>query len=209
MQKKYSLAVRSAKKRGRAFVSGIFSQNPVLIGGAGLYMVLSGSTSLTSSWFLFVLVVALTVPVCVLCWLAGRKIAVWLRLPFAFLLTAALYLPLYAHMRQLYPQSMQELGLCGVLVAADSLILMRAFAPEKRPLSMVLIEALGGAVGFAVVLFAVSGIWNILEGVEKATAGAFRHARIAVGLIIVALLAALRQYGTNRHKRKKRREILR
>lgn len=113
------------------------------------------------------------------------------------------------HMRQLYPQSMQELGLCGVLVAADSLILMRAFAPEKRPLSMVLIEALGGAVGFAVVLFAVSGIWNILEGVEKATAGAFRHARIAVGLIIVALLAALWQYGTNCRKRKKRREILR
>lgn len=209
MQRKYSLAVRSAKKRGRAFISGIFSQNPVLTGGAGLYMVLSGSTSLTSSWFLFVLVTALTVPVCVLCWLAGRRIAVWLRLPLAFLLTAAIYLPLYTHMRQLYPQSMQELGLCGILAAADSLILMRAFVPEKRPLSMVLAEALGGTAGFAVVLFAVSGIWNILEGVEKATAGSFSYARIAVGLIAVAILAALWQYGVNRRKRKKRKEVLR
>lgn len=199
-----SLTVRSVKKRGRAFINGIFSQNPVLTGGAGLYMVLSGSASLTGSWVLFVLIVVLTVPVCVLCWLAGRKIAVWLRLPLAFLLSAALYLPLYTHMRQIYPQSMQGLGLCGVLAAADSLILMRAFAPEKRPLSMVLAEALGGTAGFAVILFLISAMWNILAGVEKTTEGSFSHARIAVGLMAVAILGAIWQYGINRRKRKKR-----
>ena len=208
MQVTRGQTIRSIKKWGRAFISGILFQNPVLIGGMGLYLVLCGSTSLEGALFLSLLLISLTVPVCIICWLAGKWIPAWLRLPLAFLLTVILYLPWYPDLQRMYPQPTQALGLCGILAAADSLLLMRAFSPEKRPLPLVLAEALGGVVGFAVVLFAVSGMWSVLAGLEQAGGGAFSRARVALGLIAVALLAALWQYGLNRHKQKKGRELL-
>lgn len=208
MQVTHGQTIRSIKKWGRAFANGVVFQNPVLVGGMGLYLVLSGSASLEGAWFLSLLLIALTVPVCIICWLAGKWIPAWLRLPLAFLLTVLLYLPWYPDLQRMYPQATQALGLCGILAAADSLLLMRAFSSEKRPLPLVLAEALGGVVGFAVVLLIVSGMWSVLGGLEQAGGGAFGRARIALGLIAVAFLAALWQYGLNHHKQKKGRELL-
>lgn len=200
--------IRSVKKWARAFVDGLIFQNPVLIGGMGLYLVLCGSTSLEGALFLSLLLIVLTVPVCVICWLAGKWIPVWLRLPLAFFLTSVLYLPWYPDLQRIHPQFMQALGLCGILAVADSLLLMRAFSPEKRPLPFVLAEALGGAVGFSVVLLTVSVLWRLLEELEQVGGGSFSRARVALGLIAVALLAALWKYGINRYKQKRGRGLL-
>lgn len=202
-----NLTVRSAKKWIRAFWEGAFIQNPVLVGGMGLYLVLAGSSNLTGALLLSLLVVFLTIPVCVICWLAGKWIPTWLRLPLAFLLTSVLYLPVYTHMQALYMQPMQAIGLCGIVVSADSLLLVRAFSPEKRPLSMVLVEALGGAVGFVVVLLLLAGMWSLL-GNLKETAN-FAHARVPLGLIAIAFLAALWRFfeANHRNRSPKRRKL--
>lgn len=199
----YRPTTRSIKKWTRAFARGLFLQNPVLTAGTGLFLVLLGSVSVAGAAILSLLMVTLTIPVCVLCWLAGKWIAPWLRLPLAFVLSAFLYLPPYIHLQQIYPETIQALGLCGILAVADSLLLMRAFSPENRPLPLVLAEALGSAAGFSVVLLLLSVMWLVLQGIENTGGGSFSRAHIALGLIATAFLAAFWQYGIGRYQKKK------
>ena len=156
------------------------------------------------------------VPICWLGSIVGRRVAAWLRLPLAFLCTAALYLPLSLLAAWLFPQVVQDWGLCGVLAAANSMILRRASrnAPEKAPMAA-LADGAGSALGFAAVLLLVSAVWEVLAQLEASGGGAFSQAPVMVGLLVVAFLAALRQYAWNSARRqrqsrqeKERRELL-
>ena len=216
MEKPLAAKNRIHRSWYRAFVDGVFFRNPVLAGGLGLYLVLAGSRSLASAGVLSVLTFARMVPICWLGSIVGRRVAAWLRLPLAFLCTAALYLPLSLLAAWLFPQVVQDWGLCGVLAAANSMILRRASrnAPEKAPMAA-LADGAGSALGFAAVLLLVSAVWEVLAQLEASGGGAFSQAPVMVGLLVVAFLAALRQYAWNSARRqrqsrqeKERRELL-
>ena len=216
MEKPLAAKNRIHRSWYRAFVDGVFFRNPVLAGGLGLYLVLAGSRSLASAGVLSVLTFALMVPICWLGSIVGRRVAAWLRLPLALLCTAALYLPLSLLAAWLFPQVVQDWGLCGVLAAANSMILRRTSrnAPEKAPMAA-LADGAGSALGFAAVLLLVSAVWEVLAQLEASGGGASSQAPVMVGLLVVAFLAALRQYAWNSARRqrqsrqeKERRELL-
>lgn len=78
-----------------------------------------------------------------------------------------------------------------------------------------LADGAGSALGFAAVLLLVSAVWEVLAQLEASGGGAFSQAPVMVGLLVVAFLAALRQYAWNSARRqrqsrqeKERRELL-
>ena len=190
----------------RLFVNGILGQNPVLTGGLGFYLVLTGCRTLDRALVIAGATFCLMLLVCALGSLFGKKLAPWLRLPFVFLLAAAGSVPLNLAVWSFFPQTAAEWGLCGILLAANSALLAKASksAVEKK-LPAALAEAAGSAIGYGLVLIALSGVWMVLEALGLGEA--FGKAPVVIGVVGIACLSALLQYFENRLQKRKGRVL--
>ena len=193
----------------RAFRDGIFFRNPVLTTGAGLYFVLTGSQSMGRATALSLLTVCLMLPACAVGNLLGRRIAYWLRLPLALLVSALAAVPAQMLVQLAFPQTTVEWGFLGLLSISNAVVLVRAsrYAPEKS-FGAAIADALGCAAGFSLLLFLLAAVWSALYGMELSGQASFSRAPVMVGLLVLACLAAAVQYIQNRREKRERGKTL-
>lgn len=195
---------RIHRRRRRAFWDGLFIQNPVLAGGAGLSLILTGIQSVQLAWVLVLLQLFLLIPVCFLGNVLGKRMFPWLRMPFVLLVAAGFYLPVGWAILPLFSMDMGNLGLCGVLIITNTmLVTIGTRTACEKDLTTAFAAALGSGVGFGVVMMIVCGIWEILMSLNEEV---FQCASVVIGLGIVAGLSAVWQYLKNRRAQKQRRE---
>lgn len=193
----------------RAFREGIFFRNPVLATGAGLYFVLAGSQTMGRAMALSLLTVCLMLPACAVGSLLGRRIAYWLRLPLALLISALAAIPAQMLVQWAFPQTATEWGFLGLLSISNAVVLVRAsrYAPEKS-FGAAISDALGCAAGFALLLFILAAVWSALYGMELPDQTSFSRAPVMIGLLVLACLAAAVQYVQNRREKRERGRTL-
>lgn len=193
----------------RAFREGIFFRNPVLTTGAGLYFVLAGSQTMGRAMALSLLTVCLMLPACAVGSLLGRRIAYWLRLPLALLISALAAIPAQMLVQWAFPQTATEWGFLGLLSISNAVVLVRAsrYAPEKS-FGAAISDALGCAAGFALLLFILAAVWSALYGMELPDQTSFSRAPVMIGLLVLACLAAAVQYVQNRREKRERGRTL-
>lgn len=193
----------------RAFREGIFFRNPVLTTGAGLYFVLAGSQTMGRAMALSLLTVCLMLPACAVGSLLGRRIAYWLRLPLALLISALAAIPAQMLVQWAFPQTATEWGFLGLLSISNAVVLVRAsrYAPEKS-FGAAISDALGCAAGFALLLFILAAVWSALYGMEFPDQTSFSRAPVMIGLLVLACLAAAVQYVQNRREKRERGRTL-
>ncbi len=193
----------------RAFREGIFFRNPVLATGAGLYFVLAGSQTMGRAMALSLLTVCLMLPACAVGSLLGRRIAYWLRLPLALLISALAAIPAQMLIQWAFPQTATEWGFLGLLSISNAVVLVRAsrYAPEKS-FGAAISDALGCAAGFALLLFILAAVWSALYGMELPDQTSFSRAPVMIGLLVLACLAAAVQYVQNRREKRERGRTL-
>lgn len=195
---------RIHRKRRRAFWDGLFIQNPVLAGGAGLSLILTGGQSVQLAWVLVLLQLVLLIPVCLLGNVLGKRMFPWLRVPFILLVAAGFYLPAGWAMLPLFSMDMGKLGLCGILTITNTvLVTVGTRTACEKDLATAFAAAFGSGVGFGVVMMIVCGVWGILMSINEEV---FQRASVVIGLGTVACLGAVWQYLKNRRTEKQRRE---
>lgn len=146
------------------FLNGICFKNPVLIGALGIYPVAAAGYSLRNGAALSLMMLIMMVPVCMLSGLAGEAVPNWVRPAAVVTLTAALYLPAQLLVEVLMPGTISALGVCGMLMVANSIILSRAndYAPDHINLA-VFADSFGCTIGFSVVVCLISALRELLS----------------------------------------------
>ena len=146
------------------FANGVCFKNPVLRGALGLYPVVAAGYSLRNGLALSVMMLVMMLPVCLVSGLAGQKVPNWIRPAAVLLLSAIFYLPAYLLVEKMMPGIMSQLGICGGLMVANSIILSRAndYAPDHISFA-VLADSLGCTIGFAIVICSVSALRELLS----------------------------------------------
>lgn len=145
------------------FVSGVCFKNPILIGALGLYPVVAAGYCLRNGVALSIMMLIMMLPTCLISSFAGKSIPNWIRPAVVLLLSAAFYLPSQILVEKMM-QMTSQLGICGGMMVANSIILSRAndYAPEHIEFA-VLADSLGCTVGFSVVICFISAIREILS----------------------------------------------
>lgn len=195
---------RIRRNRTKAFWDGVFSQNPVLAGGAGISLVAVGGRSVQLAFPIFLLQFALLIPVGFLGIMMGKKISPWLRAPFLLLTSSAIYLPAGWAMAGAFPVNAPQLGVCGMLIAANTVaIVLHVQALAEKDWLAGFIGAIGNGAGFGIVLVTVSCIWEILMSFSGED---FCRAEIVMLLLAIACLGGGWQYLKNRRGKKRKEE---
>lgn len=145
------------------FANGVCFKNPVLIGALGIYPVVAAGYTLQNGVALSVMMLMLMLPVCLISGFVGQAVPNWVRPAMVMLLSAAFYLPAQLVVEKLLPGAMSELGICGGLMVANSIILSRAndYAPDHIGFA-VFADSLGCTVGFSIVICSVSALRELL-----------------------------------------------
>lgn len=145
------------------FANGVLFRNPVLIGALGLYPVVAAGYSLRNAAALSMMMLVMMLPVCLISGLAGQRIPNWVRPGVVLLLSALFYLPAQMLVERMMPGVTAQLGMCGGLMVANSILLSRAndYAPDHISFA-VIADSLGCTLGFAIVICAVSAVRELL-----------------------------------------------
>lgn len=151
------------KKLSQIFKDGVLTNNPVLVSILGLCPMLAITTSLDNAvgMSLAVLLVLLLSNVTIA--LLRKLIPDEIRIPVFIIIIAAFVSAIEMLMHAFTPQVFEALGIFIPLIVVNCLILGRAeaFASKNSVLRSV-IDALGMAVGYAMVLFIVSFAREVL-----------------------------------------------
>lgn len=200
----------SLRETRTIFLNGLFLKNPVLIGALGLYPVVAAGYNLRMAVQLSLLMFFISLPAGLVFCLAGEFLAGWLRPGAVLIVSAACYLPAAWLVNQLFPGSLNTMGIFAGLIICNSMVLSRCndYAPAHL-LRAVLADILGCVLGYSLVLCAVAclreylqrgSVWNSSTGIyipaDKGTALPF------FGFIMLGFLAALVQ-GINLRREKK------
>lgn len=194
-------AVRSrlAKESTNIFMNGLVFRNPVAIGALGLFPVVGAGYSISNAAALSLMMLVMMLPVCVISgWLRGPA---WVRPAVVLVLSGILYLPAAGLIELLMPQVMSKLGVYGVLMIGNSIILSRAndYAPTRVTLAVVM-DSLGCTAGFSAVIFLVAiarETWATLLAGNPYVVGAGAAQKGAypmLGFILLGGIAALIQH---------------
>lgn len=196
------------------FVNGLLYKNPVLIGAIGLCPVVAAGTTLKSGVALALLLAALLLPTCLLFSLVGDKVPMWLRPPVILVLSAALYVPGALLTEKLLPGVLPALGVYAPLMTANAIIASRAKNFSARHIYYAaLVDGVGCALGFAVVICIASAIREVLcdgalWGLSVGFGGGIPGARyVFAGFLLLGFLSAAAQAICRR--REKRRDTQR
>lgn len=200
---------RLVKESINIFVNGLLFRNPVAIGALGLFPVVGAGFSLANAAALSLMMLVMMLPVCVVSsWLRGP---VWVRPAVVLVLSGLMYLPAAGLLEWMMPQTMSKLGVYGILMIGNSIVLSRAndYAPTRVTLAVVM-DSLGCTAGFSLVILLVAlarETWAaLLSGNAElvGAAAAQKGAYPMLGFLLLGFIAALIQH-LNRKRSTERR----
>lgn len=194
------------------FANGVLFRNPVLIGALGLYPVVAAGYSLRNGAALSVMMLVIMLPVCLISGLVGQKIPNWVRPGAVLLLSALFYLPAQMLAEEMIPGVTAQLGMCGGLMVANSIIISRAndYAPDHITFAVVA-DSFGCTLGFAVVICAVSAVRELLstgtlwgKNVSIASTAQTIITKPFFAFLLLGFFAALIQWINGKHDKREK-----
>ncbi len=197
------------------FTNGLFFKNPVLIGALGLYPVVAAGYNLRAAVQLSLLLFLITLPTALICCFLGGLVPNWLRPGAVLLISAGAYLPAAWYLNQIFPGSLNALGIYAGLTVCNSMLLSRCndYAPFHLARA-VLADVFGCMLGYSVVLCGFAclreylqrgSVWNTNVGTyiaaDKGTALPF------FGFLLLGFAAALAKWADGRRNKKTERQV--
>ncbi|WP_101698300.1 Rnf-Nqr domain containing protein [Clostridium minihomine] len=204
---KKAVRKRLIRESGNIFLNGLVFRNPVALGALGLFPVVGAGYSMENAAALSFMMLFMMLPVCLICgWL---RMPVWVRPAVALVLSGLMYLPAAALLEHFAPRTFSGLGIYGILMIGNSIVLSRAndYAPTHITLAVVM-DSLGCTAGFSAVIFAVAmlrEIWSSLIARMTGTvqAGAYPF----IGFLLLGILAALIQHWNQKRNAERKAKI--
>jgi len=145
-----------------AFLDGLFFNNLTLVDFVGLTPIIAGGDTVAGGWILSFATVLVLVVITLFAATIGKKIKPAFLPAVCTLLSAVLLAPLGMLFYWLFPNQMIKLGFLFFLIAVNGITLNRVRLFADRGLSATLGDAVGKGLGFALVMFVVSALREVI-----------------------------------------------
>ena len=145
-----------------AFIDGLIFNNLTLVDFVGLTPIIAGGDTVESGLILSAATLIVLVLVTLFAAFAGKKLTEKFLPVACTLLSAVLLLPLALLFYRLMPNAMIKIGYIFFLVAVNGITLNRVRNFRDRGIAATVGDAVGKGLGFAIVMFAVSALREIL-----------------------------------------------
>lgn len=206
------LARRRTTRRelGTIFTNGLFFKNPVLIGALGLYPVVAAGYNLRAAVELSLLLFLIAVPTGLAFCLIGGLMPSWLRPGAVLAVSALFYMPAAWGLNQVFPGSVNTLGIFAGLIICNSMLLSRCndYAPFHLARA-VLADVLGSTAGYSLVLCGFASLREFLQrgSVWNSHAGTYIAADKGTslpffGFLLLGFAAAFTKWADGRRGKK-------
>ncbi|MEM1485408.1 Rnf-Nqr domain containing protein [Oscillospiraceae bacterium PP1C4] len=193
--------LRNYRKYSR-WVDGIFSKNPILIGGLALPFAVMITNNLKSSVSVSILLACSLIPTVLLASLVGKYLPEWGAMMVYTMFSMALVIASIPLILPISPEVVDSLGIYIPIIAINTIMLSLCsrYAKDTRKPVMALVDAVTYSIGFALVMCIVAFVRelfgnNTIWGVPASLPFKISGLQIAfAGFIIVAFLSALLRF---------------
>ncbi len=175
----------------------IFLNNPVIMQGLGLALVVIPATNLQNAWMLAVGMALLLTPTRIIATFIGQRIGKHLRGPVYALVSGLVYIGVAMLMENIFGNNLQNVGIYLPLMVLEPLIIKRYASPASERIITSFKKGIITTIGFCLVLFLTAGLRELLAlgtlyGVEIYQGSLLPMATSpAGGFILLAFLVAL------------------
>lgn len=150
------------QSNGSLFSSGIFSENPVIVGALGISPIIAGALTLKMGAALAAIMLVLMLGVSIFNFHIGHYVKEPFKIPANMLVSAILIVPCYMLAEWIMGDSIDSLGIFAPMMIFNSALNYYAYNVTSRRMGSFLAQTMGKAAGFAVIIIPFSAVREII-----------------------------------------------